>query len=78
MFRSSTRLLALLLIGLVIFPSRSPAPLVYRPGEGWTYEMPGAKGDWHKQRAKDQIAVTQDAFDKKKYRLGDRLRPAPA
>ena len=52
------------------FPYRSPAPLVYRPGEGWSYETPGEKGGgWRKQRAKDQLGVAQDAFDKKQYKL---------
>jgi outer membrane protein assembly factor BamD len=68
MNRLSVRL-ALIALGLLLFPFRSPAPLVYRPGEGWTYEMPGAKGDWHRQRAKDQLAVSQEAFDKKQYGL---------
>ena len=61
---------ALILLLVVALPSRSPAPLIYRPGEGWTYETPGAKGgDWHRQRAKDQLDVAQKAFDQKKYRL---------
>jgi outer membrane protein assembly factor BamD len=68
MNRFSARL-ALILLGLVLFPYRSPAPLIYRPGEGWSYEMPGAKGDWHKQRAKDQLEFSQQAFDKKQFRL---------
>ena len=68
MNRFSARV-ALVLVALFLFPYRSPAPLIYRPEEGWTYETPGAKGDWHKQRAKDQLAVSQDAFDKKQYRL---------
>ncbi len=68
MNRLSARV-ALILLGLFLFPYRSPAPLVYRPGEGWTYETPGAKSDWHRQRAKDQLAVSQQAFDKKQYRL---------
>jgi outer membrane protein assembly factor BamD len=59
----------LILLLLVALPYRSPAPLIYRPGEGWTYESPGAKGDWHRLRAKDQLAVAQQAFDEKKYRL---------
>jgi outer membrane protein assembly factor BamD len=62
-------LVLLILVGLVVFPARSPAPLIYRPGEGWTYETPGAKGDWHKLRAKDQLAVAQEAFDQKHYKL---------
>ena len=59
-------LIALLLVAL---PYRSPAPLIYRPGEGWTYETPGSKSDWHRVRAKDQLAVAQQAFDQKKYKL---------
>jgi outer membrane protein assembly factor BamD len=43
--------------------------LIYRPGEGWTYEVPGKKGDWRKLRAKDQLEVAQQAFDQKKYKL---------
>jgi outer membrane protein assembly factor BamD len=55
---------------VVAFPFRSPAPLVYRIGEGWTYETPGEEsGPWRKMRAKDQLDVAQDAFDKKDYKL---------
>ena len=59
------------LIGLllVVFPMRSPAPLIYTPGEGWTYEPVGGAGQWRKTRAKDQLAVAQEAFDKKDYSL---------
>jgi len=59
----------LIAIAVVIFPMRSPAPLVYRPGEGWSYEMPGGKSDWHRERAKDQLAVAQQAYDNGQYRL---------
>jgi outer membrane protein assembly factor BamD len=61
----------LLLTALVLlaFPSRSPAPLVYRPGEGWTYEPVGGEGKWQRTRAKDQLEVAQAAFDKKQYSL---------
>ncbi|HEX4121534.1 MAG TPA: outer membrane protein assembly factor BamD [Verrucomicrobiae bacterium] len=59
-------LVALLLVAL---PYRSPAPLIYRPGEGWTYEMPGAKGDWRRMRAKDQLTVAQQEFDQKKFHM---------
>lgn len=60
----------LLLIGVfvVAFPFRSPAPLIYRPGEGWTYE-PVGEGKWTRTRAKDQLDVAQTAFDKKEYGL---------
>jgi outer membrane protein assembly factor BamD (BamD/ComL family) len=68
MNRSSARVL-LILLALFLFPFRSPAPLVYRADEGWTYELPGAKNDWRKQRAKDQIAVAQAAFEKRQYGL---------
>ena len=63
------RILAGLLV-LAIFlawPLRCPAPLVYRPGEGWTYESVGG-GKWVKARAKDQYEVAKQAFDKKDYR----------
>jgi outer membrane protein assembly factor BamD len=60
--------MGLVLLLLVALPYRAPAPLIYRPGEGWTYEMPGAKGDWRKLRAKDQLEVAQQFFDQKKYK----------
>jgi len=59
----------LIVLGLLLFPFRSPAPLIFRPGEGWTYELPGSKGSWQKTRAKDQLEVAQQAFDKKDFRL---------
>jgi outer membrane assembly lipoprotein YfiO len=68
MNRLSLRLF-IFLVALVVFPTRSPAPLIYTPGEGWTYETPGSKNDWHKLRAKDQLAVAQQAFDEKHYKL---------
>ena len=37
-------LLLLLSVGLSLMPIRSPAPLVYNPGEGWTYEAVGGVG----------------------------------
>jgi outer membrane protein assembly factor BamD len=64
--------IVLILLLWVALPYRSPAPLVYRPGEGWTYETPGTKGDWHRQRAKDQLAVAQQAFDQKKFKLSQK------
>lgn len=61
----------LFLVGfcLLALPFTSPAPLIYRPGEGWTYEPVGSEGKWRKTRAKDQLEVAQAAFDKKDYRL---------
>jgi outer membrane protein assembly factor BamD len=68
MNRSFPRIVLVLLL-LVALPYRSPAPLIYRPGEGWTYEMPGNKGDWRRVRAKDQLAAAQQAFEAKKFKL---------
>jgi len=56
-------------IGLLAFPYRSPAPLIYKPGEGWTYEKPGETGAWQKTRAKDQLEVAQKAFEIGNYKL---------
>ncbi len=60
--------LLLLLVALVVFPHVSPAPLIYRPGEGWVYEAVGQEGKWIRGRAKDQLAVAQEAFDAKDYK----------
>jgi outer membrane protein assembly factor BamD len=46
----------------------TPAPLVYRPGEGWTYEPVGG-GSWTRTRAKDQLDVAKESFEKKDYKL---------
>ena len=62
-------LIVLTLLCLLAFPSISPAPLVFRPGEGWVYEKPGKEGDWTRQRAQDQLAIAKTAFEKKDYGL---------
>lgn len=54
---------------VVLVPFRSPAPLVYTPGEGWTYEPVGGGGSWQRPRAKDQLAVAQTALEQKNYSL---------
>jgi len=59
----------LLVVCVCAFPSRAPAPLIYRPGEGWSYEPVGGEGKWQRGRAKDQLDVAQAAFDKKDYGL---------
>ncbi len=57
-------------VAVLAFPHVSPAPLIYRPGEGWTYEPYGSKaGAWQRTKAKDQLQVAQEAFDKKDYGL---------
>jgi outer membrane protein assembly factor BamD len=57
------------MVCLLAVPSRCPAPLIYRPGEGWTYEPVGGGGRWQRPRAKDQLDVAQAAFDQKDYSL---------
>jgi outer membrane assembly lipoprotein YfiO len=66
----SLRLVPLVLFCLLAFPFRAPAPLIYRPGEGWIYEpVGGGDGKWRRSRAKDQLEVAQAAFDGKNYSL---------
>ncbi len=45
-------------------PFRSPAPLIYRPDEGWVYEKPGSDNKWQRSSAKEQLRVAQEAFQK--------------
>ena len=52
---------------LLAFAERSPAPLIFTPGEGWRYEKVGGGGSWVRARAKDQLDVAQQAFDSKDY-----------
>ena len=64
------RRLGLLLIVaacMVLFPFRAPAPLYYVPGEGWYYEMYGQNARWQRPRAKEQLDVAEQAFDKNDY-----------
>lgn len=61
--------LCLLIASVMLVPLRSPAPLVYSPGEGWIYERVGSEGKWRRTRAKDQLEVAQAAFDKGDYSL---------
>lgn len=57
----------LLALAAVLVPLRSPAPLVYTPGEGWYYEPYGENAKWQRTRAKDQLQVAEDAFAAKDY-----------
>jgi outer membrane protein assembly factor BamD len=59
----------LILICLLALPYRSPAPFVYRAGEGWTYEPVGGEGKWQRARAQEQLQVAQEAFERKNYSL---------
>ena len=53
---------------LALTPFRSPAPLMYVPGEGWYYESAGGNSAWQRPRAKDQLEVADQAFEKKDYK----------
>lgn len=55
-------LFSLVSFGMVV---QSPAPLVYRPGEGWIYEPVGGEEGrgWTRERAQDQLTVAKEAFD---------------
>src|SRR5258708_1184078 len=59
----------LIALCLLAFPFRSPAPFIYRPGEGWPYGAVGGQGKWQMAGGKDQLEVAQAAFDKKVYDL---------
>lgn len=52
----------LFLLVLALLPSRSPAPLIYLPGEGWYYEPYGETASWQRPRAKEQLQVAEEAF----------------
>ena len=66
----SVRLSLLVTFCLLGFAVRSPAPLTYQPGEGWSYEKPGeTPGKWKRTRAKDQLEIAQQAFDSHDYDL---------
>lgn len=54
---------------VVLLPLRSPAPLIYVPGEGWYYEPYGESAQWQRTRAKDQLQAAEDAFTAKNYSL---------
>jgi outer membrane protein assembly factor BamD len=58
----------LMVLFLLAFPQRSPAPLIYTPGEGWRYESVGG-GSWQRTTAPKQLAVAQEAFDKGNHAL---------
>lgn len=51
----------------MLAPLHSPAPLIYTPGEGWYYELPGQTLNWQRSRAKEQLAVAQEFFHERDY-----------
>jgi outer membrane protein assembly factor BamD len=52
---------------VALLPFRSPAPLIYAPGEGWYYEPAGSTAKWTRTRAKDQLEVAEEAFKARDY-----------
>jgi len=52
---------------VALFPFRAPAPLFYIPGEGWYYESYGQNVKWQRARAKEQLDVAEQAFNKADY-----------
>ena len=71
-FRRIFFFLALAFVALL--PFRSPAPLYYTPETGFYYEPYGAKADWIRTRAKDQMDVANQCFKLADY--GGALRAA--
>jgi len=57
----------LMAVVVVLWPLRSPAPLINVPGEGWYYEPYGETAKWQRTRAKDQLQAAEDAFTAKNY-----------
>jgi outer membrane protein assembly factor BamD len=60
--------LSLVAFCLLALPINTPAPLVYRQGEGWSYEPVGG-GKWTRTRAKEQLEVAEEAFEAGNYKL---------
>src|SRR5208282_3558236 len=58
-----------LVVGVALLPFRSPAPLIYVPGEGWYYEPYGENAKWQRSRAKDQLEVAEQAFKTADYNI---------
>jgi outer membrane protein assembly factor BamD len=61
--------LLLVAVCVTLFAFRSPAPLVYSPGEGWYYEPAGTTAHWTRTRAKDQLQVAEEAFTNRDYSI---------
>lgn len=59
--------LSLVTLGVLLVPFRSPAPLIYTPGEGWTWESAGSEGKWRRETAKDQLEVARTAFSRQDF-----------
>ncbi|HIG29241.1 MAG TPA: outer membrane protein assembly factor BamD [Verrucomicrobiales bacterium] len=58
-----------ILIILLFTVNESPAPLVFTPGEGWSYQAVGSGRDWQKNRARDQYEIANEALQVGDYKL---------
>ena len=72
----TVRIAQILLVAMVLttLPSTSPAPLIYREGEGWVYQPVGTESLDEKlfaRRAKEQLDVVETAFKDKDYDLAE-------
>ena len=71
--RTAQLLLTAFLVAAI--PNDSPAPLIYRQGEGWVYQRVGADGvadEMFAPRAKEQLDIVQKAFKEKDFDLAQR------
>ena len=66
MFRRP-RLISWLVLSFLLISWQAPAPLIYTPGEGWSWESAGGEGKWRRERAKDQLEVAQASFQAQDY-----------
>lgn len=59
---------------IILMPMTSPAPLIYVPGEGWSYVRPGdtEASRWKRPNAQEQIQLARDADQLGNFRLARR------
>lgn len=62
-------LIPLVILVLLFSSNECPAPFVYTPGEGWSYETPGQAGNWQRDTAREQIDVAKAAYDEEDYKV---------
>ena len=68
---SFQRLIVMWLVAVTLYPMTSPAPLIYVPGEGWSYVRAGESeaSRWRRPNATEQIQVSKDADEAGSHRL---------
>ena len=62
-------LIPLVIIVLLFSSNECPAPFIYTPGEGWSYETPGQAGSWQRDNAREQIAAAKEAYEEGDYKV---------